>query len=415
MVLAGCSTGSKSASAPSNAASDATSISMWMWGDGFQKEQLDYAAKQLPSVVCKQVSIGGDMKQKLLSQFQAPQGLPNITGIKGEWIAFFKSEADKFADLRDFGADKYKDKYLDWKWQQGSTTDGKVIGFPIDIGPTVLYYRKDVFDSAGLESDPTKLAAQIRTWDEFFELGQELSATKKDTYLVRNANGLFGTLWAQTGKGFIDESRTFIGDQDHIKQSWDTATKAISMGVTSGRQSGDPDMTAMIKDGRLPADIGASWHMSDLQDDAPDSKGNWRVCQHPGTPTNNGGSFLTIPAGVDNGQQAFDYIRTLLDPTGQEINYRLKANFPSTPETYEMDSLKAPIDFLGGQVGSEEWGKAAQGIQPFYEDPMNSTILDEYYKQLELVEAKKVSADEGWKAAVDNAKKASQQNGIKVQ
>ena len=44
-------------------------------------------------------------------------------------------------DLNTLGAAKLKSQYLSWKWAQGETTDGKLVGFPIDIGPTALYYR----------------------------------------------------------------------------------------------------------------------------------------------------------------------------------------------------------------------------------------------------------------------------------
>ena len=48
-------------------------------------------------------------------------------------------------DLKTVGADSILGDYLDWKVKQATTLDGKVIGLPIDIGPTALYYREDVF------------------------------------------------------------------------------------------------------------------------------------------------------------------------------------------------------------------------------------------------------------------------------
>ena len=82
--------------------------------------------------------------------------MPDITGIKGEDIASFLPNADRFLDLNTLGADKIASQYLDWKLKQGQTQDGKLIGFPIDIGPTALFYREDLFAKAGLPSDPPR-------------------------------------------------------------------------------------------------------------------------------------------------------------------------------------------------------------------------------------------------------------------
>lgn len=82
--------------------------------------------------------------------------------------------ADRFYDLRELGADRLKDQYLEWKWNQGITPDGKMIAFPMDTGPTALFYRSDLFKQAGLPSDPEKVSASIRTWDDYMAAGEQL-------------------------------------------------------------------------------------------------------------------------------------------------------------------------------------------------------------------------------------------------
>lgn len=145
---------------------------LWTWPEGFGKKALDAVAAEFPQYKVRQDVIGGDFKQKLTTTFTAGSGLPDITGVKGEDIAFFKSQSKYFVDLNTLGAEDIKGDYLEYKWAQATTEDGKQLGIPIDIGPTALFYRFDIFEEAGLPSDPKEPAAAIRTWDEYIEPGQ---------------------------------------------------------------------------------------------------------------------------------------------------------------------------------------------------------------------------------------------------
>lgn len=417
--LAGCSTAADSTSsanqstAPSAGGAPQQKI-LWTWPDGFGKETLAAVASKFPQYKVRQDVIGGDFKQKLTTTFSAKSGLPDITGIKGEDIAFFKSQPDFFVDLNSLGAGDLKDQYLDWKWQQGTTPDGKMIGFPIDIGPTALFYRTDTFEKAGLPTDPDEVADAIKTWDEYFELGKELISKLPDTFLVRNASGIFGIAWQQTGQGFVDENDTFIGDQDHIKSAWDIAVKTKTMGIDGNIQSNTPDSQAAVNQGKLPADIGASWHLADLMSDAPSTSGKWHVARHPGNAINNGGSFLGIPEGVADPKASMEIITFLLNADNQALEFADKGNFPSTPASFTMPQLTQPVDFLGGQVAGELFGDAAKNVKAIYEHPQNGTVNAPFYSEMELFENGKKSADQAWNDAVTAAQRVAKQAGLQV-
>ena len=60
----------------------------------------------------------------------------------------------QFVDLNKYGADKLKDQWLPWKWEQSLAADGKTqIGLGTDIGSLAICYRKDLFKKAGLPTD----------------------------------------------------------------------------------------------------------------------------------------------------------------------------------------------------------------------------------------------------------------------
>lgn len=412
--LAGCSTAAPTTQSSSSTGSAGAQKILWMWPDGFGKDAMGNLASKYPQYKVRQDIIGGDFKQKLTTTFAAKSGLPDITGVKGEDIAFFKSQPDFFVDLNTLGADGLKKDYLEWKWQQGTTSDGKMIGFPIDIGPTALFYRTDTFAKAGLPTDPDEVGKAIKTWDDYFALGKELIGKLKDTYLVRNAAGIFDIAWRQTGKGFIDESGTFIGDQDHIKKAWDIAAKSKQAGVDANIQSDTPDSQAAVNQGKLPADIGASWHLADLMNDAPTTSGKWAVTRHPESPTNNGGSFLTIPQGVKDPKSSMEIITYLLNAENQALEFADKGNFPSTPASFTMSQLTQPVEFLGGQVAGKVFGDVAKDVKAIDEHPQNNTVSAPFFAEIQLFEAGNKSSEQAFNDAVTAAKRLAKQAGLTV-
>ena len=204
---------------------------MWIWGGGLSKAVLDDAVKHFTKPALKPQEIGGDFKAKLLTTMSGGRGMPDITGVKGEDIAAFYPQTNQFVDLNTVGADKIKSQYLDWKWAQGTAPDGTQIGIPIDIGPTALFYRQDVFAEAGLPSEPADLAAAASTFDDYFDLGVELKAKLPDHFLVRDIANIFGVVVGSGTEFYVDKDDAFIGDQDHIRNGWDTAVKAFTLGI----------------------------------------------------------------------------------------------------------------------------------------------------------------------------------------
>ncbi|MGP5079688.1 ABC transporter substrate-binding protein [Brachybacterium alimentarium] len=408
-LLAGCST-----STSGSGGSGGGGINLWIWPEGFADDVVDDITEGFPDAGFRQVVQGGDFKQKLQTTLQSGSGLPHITGIKGEDIAHFASVAEYFVDLNTLGAEDHKAQYADWKWDQATTLEGQQLGIPIDIGPTALFYRFDVFEKNGLPSDPVELAEAIREWEQLFEMGKQLQAADADTYLIRNLSGVFDIAWRQSGQAFIDEEGVFIGADSHVKNAWDLAITAHDAGINAALESNTPDLAAAVAAGRLPADFGASWHLADLIVDAPDTSGMWHVCEHPGDAANLGGSFLAIPAHVEDQEQAFEIILALLDAKNLAREYAHSGNFPANLEAMESDEVQGEVEFLGGQVAGEVFSHAADYVRPLYEDAVDGTINAPFYAELALVEASGKDPSAAWDAAVAEAERLAEQNGITV-
>jgi cellobiose transport system substrate-binding protein len=413
--MAGASLGGLAGCGDSDGGSDGkvSSLSLWIWGGGLSKAVLADATKHFSSPALKSQEIGGDFKAKLLTTMTGGKGLPDITGVKGEDIAAFYPQAKQFVDLNTLGADKIKSQYLDWKWAQATAPDGTQIGIPIDIGPTALFYREDVFAKAGLPTDPAELAAAASTYDDYFALGVQLKNKLPGYYLVKDAATIFGVVIGAATQFYVDKDDKFIGDEDHVREAWDTAVKALTLGIDSKITDGNDYNAAMTK-GTLPAQLGAAWMGLDIASGAPDSAGKWRVAANPGGPANIGGSFLTIPKSSAAPEKAFEVITWILSPENEARGFADASLFPATPASYKMAQLTKPDPFFGGQKTIEVFGPQAEKIPVAFTSPYDGAVSAAYYEELGNLETKGKDPEDGWKDAVSKAKSVAQRLGVSV-
>jgi cellobiose transport system substrate-binding protein len=386
------------------------SLTMWYWGGALSDKVVAEAKAHFGSQVkLTAASIGGDFKQKLTTTLAAGSSVPDITGIKGEDIASFLPNAGRFLDLNDLGFKKVSSQYLDWKTKLAQTEDGKQIGFPIDIGPTALFYRADLFRKAGLPTDPDKVAAEAGTWDDYFALGSELKKAVPGTYLINNMGSVFNIAVGQGTKRFIDENNHFIGDQDHIRAAWTTAIRPYTLGIDA--RINDQTWNAAIGK-NLGTELGAAWHALDIEQAAPGTKGKWRVCATPGGPANQGGSYLALPKQCRNPEEAFKIISWILSPANNARGFTDAAIFPASPASYATPPMTGADAFFGGQKIIDVFGPAAKAIPVSYEAPADAAVMAPYFTELTNIEAKGKKPDAAWKDAVSQAKQIARRQGV---
>lgn len=405
-VTAACGGGPDSKSSGSGS----KEIALWYWAGGLSDKVVADAVTRFASQTTIKASvIGGDFKQKLTTTLAAGRSVPDITGIKGEDIAALLPQSKQFVDLNTLGADKLAAQYLPWKWKQGSTQDGKLIGFPIDIGPTALFYREDLFAQAGLPTKPEEVSAQMSTWDTYFAAMRTLRAKVPKSFPINNLTSVFGVAVGQHTVRFVDSGNKFVGDQDHIRAAWDTSLKALTLDLDA--KINDNSWNAAIATGTIATEVGAAWHALDIANAGPDTKGMWRVAATPGGPANIGGSFLAIPAAAGNPELAFQVITWMLNPENQGRGFTDAALFPSAPAAYQLPALTAADPFFGGQVTIDVFGPAAEKIPIAYEAPSNAAIAAVYYNELLKVETGK-DAGQAWTDAVEQARQVAQKQGV---
>lgn len=399
-ALAGCNHDQKAESA-------SRALDLWCWPDGLGKQTLAEATQKFAGLTTRIVE--GDYLSVLTPALESTDA-PAITGIKGEDMPAMLPRADLFVDLNTLGADQVQGDYLDWKWRQGSTLDNRLIGFPIDIGPTAMFYRADLFEKAGLPGDPDEVAVAIPTWDAFLDAGEKLRA--KNIKMIANAAELFSVCCQQQTKRFVDESNHYIGDSAEIRTAWDIAVDAIARGISAGVSNDDKRWAGLIDDGAVATDSGAAWHATDIMQAAPKGKGKWRVANGAADGANIGGSFLALPAGGGNHQSAFDVIKWILAPENQAKMFAEAALFPSAPAAYKMAELIAPIPFFGDQCPTDVFAASAAKKKRSFQAPADEGIQRVFSEQLQVLGAGDATAEAAWTSAVDKGRAAARNRGV---
>ncbi|WP_203901864.1 ABC transporter substrate-binding protein [Virgisporangium aliadipatigenens] len=387
---------------------------LWYWSGGLsEKVVADAVSRYGGAAGLKPRLVEGNYKQQLVDVLTSGKDVPDIAGVKGEDIASLLPRADRFVDLNTLGAKDVATEYLQWKWQQGSTIDNRLVGFPIDIGPTALFYRRDLFERAGLPAEPADVSARLRDWESYLRAGEQLRRALPEVSLVKNAKEVFSNVLGQGDTRFVDPTNHFVGDGAHIRAAWDTAVRAHALGVSARIQGDTTDAwTKAVANGLLASELGAAWHALDIEQQAPETKGLWRVAAGPAAGANVGGSFLAIPAAGADHAKAFEIVKWILSPENQARGFAEAALFPSAPSAYSMPALTAPDEFFGGQVTSEVFAASAKQARLAYEAPADAAIYQVYVDELVNVEEKGKPADTAWNDAVAAGRRLAASLGV---
>lgn len=377
-------------------------LSMWTWVGSVNDDLIAEAEKAIPGYDGMRLAmtrIGTNYKTKVLTALAGKSLVPDIVAINDDVATYFPN-ADQFLDLNDLGAKDHEQDFLPWKWKLGITPDDKMMAYPMDTGPTALFYRSDILQKAGIDVDPTVVAQAAPTWDSYIELGKKIKQAVPGSAITNNILGIFDYRMAQESKRYMTEDGQYIGDQDHVREAFDLAIRVVKEGLSANAQQGSTDEDAVVTNGKLVAFNAAVWWAQlGPKNAAPKTKGLWRVTSPPGGAGNRGGSFLAITKYCKNPEAAFAFISWLESAKNQAQAFLDPVLFPSTPASYTDPRLSAPDPFFGGQRIVDVFADSAKKYPGAYFSPYDSIIGAPIRAELVNVEAAGKSPDQAWNDA----------------
>ena len=290
----------------------------------------------------------GQVEYDALPNFRVQDGLTNIAACKPVSGA--------------------QDKFVDWTWKQ-VTFDEKnaVYAVPQDTGPIAMFYRKDLFDAAGIPV-PT-------TWDEYAKDAALIKA--QGSYITNfpktDVNWFAGMVWQNGGQWFKNDGNDWTVDLtgDKSTQVADYWQKLIDNGEVSKLASFSDEWNKSFNDGQQWTWISAVWGASTLETGAPDTSGKWAVAPMPQWKSGGdqagdwGGSSTAVLKGSKHPYEAAKFAMWLnSDPEALALENKLGGLYPAAKAGADLDAFTGGQEFYGGQKIYDVFKEASSQVNP---------------------------------------------------
>ena len=240
-------------------AQDKTKVTFWFFSEWVAQAVTAFNEKNPNIEVEFQQLSYPDVHNKLLTSLAAGSGAPDVVGIELGYVGTFASSGG-LSDLNQapFNAGSLAADLVDYKVQQGSTADGKLVLMPWDIAPGGIIYRADLLEQNGFDPDPAALQEKIKSWDDWFAFGEEVKAKNGDLALMADAfSDIFGTQVEQQGHGWFDGTKVVVKEKGTkpLQAAADVRKRGLDLKVDEG----SPDWAASIRNDEYFGDAAACW------------------------------------------------------------------------------------------------------------------------------------------------------------
>jgi multiple sugar transport system substrate-binding protein len=353
-----------------------TELTFWTWVPNIAKEVALFQQKY-PAIKVKVVNAGQGTPHytKLRTALKAGTGAPDVAQIEFQYIPTF-TLTKSLVDLRPYGAEALKDKFIDWTWGQVTGANGEVWAYPQDTGPMGLLYRKDIFDKYGIT--PPK------TWDEFATAARKLHAADSSVYMTNvppNESGVWtGLLWQAGAKPFVNTAPDAITLNLNDETSKKLGTYWGGL-VKEGVLSADPDFTdawfQALNRGKYAAWVTAAWGPVFLSGSAKSTSGKWRAAPLPQWDAakqvsgNWGGSTSAVITGTKNPIAAAKFAEFInTDPEATKKFATEQFLFPATKALLADPSFtQQKPAFYGGQTVNQVFSDVSKTVDTEFQWP----------------------------------------------
>jgi cellobiose transport system substrate-binding protein len=374
----------------------------WEFGNtGYDKLIEEYVEENPQVTINLQNSDMNDLHDNLFTSISAGSGAPDITMIEEAQIERYRNAEHAFTNLYDHGAEEVADNYLDWVWQNGENADGDfVFGLPTDIGPTVMFYRTDVFEEAGFDSSPEAVSDLVATWEDFENVAKEINE-KTGKQMVDGAELVYNAKRDQsTEQYFNTDDELIVEEHDQISGAYEYVASLLDQGLIGNIPLWTPEWFAGMDEGNYATMLAPAWMQGVIKDNSPED-GVWSLTTMPEGAGNWGGSYLTVPAESEHPEEAYKFIEWLTAPEQQLKAFLDYGLFPSAPAVYEMpEFLEYEDEYFGGVAVAQVFSEAAEAVVPVYKGRNYYPVDGEVKQAIDNVAAGN-DPEEEWEAAIE--------------
>lgn len=334
-------------------------ITVWSWDIAAKALQATVPSfnKQYPNVKVNIVDLGNQqVYDKGLSGCAAGgTDLPDVYSVENnEAEVFWARFPNCFTDLNTLApsANAFKGNFPAFKWTE-LQVGNKTYAMPWDSGPVMMFYRRDLYQKAGVNPD------SIETWDDYIAAGKKIvAATGAKVGVIANGTDdeWFRMLANQNGCFyFSNDAKSVTVNKPGCVTALETVKKLIDSGVVM--QGGWNEQIQAFKAGKVATSMFGGWYEGTIRSNAPELEGKWGVFRIPAAKkggvraANLGGSALALPASSKNKAAAWAFIRHALATTeGQVTMLKEYGLVPSYLPALKDPYVNAASKYWGGQT-----------------------------------------------------------------
>ncbi|WP_442966658.1 ABC transporter substrate-binding protein [Rathayibacter sp. Leaf248] len=409
LVVTGCSSSGSDAAEGGNIELTVTTFNAM----GFEDLYAEYEeANPGITIVPNNIDTGGNARTDAFTKLAAGSGLADVLAIEEGWLGQIMEVADQFVDLRDHGIEDRKADWVDWKYEQATDPDGRVIGYGTDIGPEGLCYSTAAFEAAGLPTDREAVAELLggadATWDDYFAAGKQYNdATGKAWF--DHSGFVWNAMVNQLPEGYYTaDGELNIEGNPELEERWGQLTDAAAAGLSAGQKAWDWNKGKSFTDETFATFVCPAWMFGTLKGGVEAGGGDpastgWDFADvFPGGAANWGGSFLSVPTQSEHPAEAAALASWLSEPEQQIKAFEAAGPFPSTLAAQEeLASAAEPDPALNGSPTGAILAKRAEGVVAQYKGPDDSLIQENVFGPvLQKVDRGELDGDAAWAEAL---------------
>lgn len=246
-----------------------------------------------------------------------------------------------------------KDQYAPRLWDR-LHYNGKAFGFPYINNSAVMFYRRDLFEKAGIK-------APIDTWPEWIEAGKEVRKLGADVYMHQVSAGVAGNgpldaYLESRGVQYFDEKGKTIRNNKlgaETLRFYHDLVKKHDVALLVRHNS--PEYFVAMKTGKIAALHSGNWGLERIETEAPDLKGKWGVMpwprwskDAPAVTGTWGGSVLAIPKSGKNLDAAVAWAKFLGTNVDAQVGlWQSSYGYPTNIVAQKDPRMLEPQPYLG--------------------------------------------------------------------
>lgn len=379
LAVTGCGSDDDDKSSGKRKPGEKVSMTFWAWVPGIDKA-VDLWNKQNPEVQVKleKVSPHNSAQYAKMRAALKAGNPPDLAQIEYMNIPEFLL-VKGLVNLNDYGAQKHKNKFVGWQWQQ-VVYDGGAYAVPQASGPMGLFYREDLYSKWDIEPPAT--------WDEFETAARAIR--KKGAYIdsfpATVGPWIAGLAWQAGAEWFSTEGDTWkiAIDSEPTRRVVDFWEGLVRKKLVKTVETMQSPWFAAVQSDEIVSWVSAQWGDALLAGNAAKTKGKWRVAPMPqwkkgaGASANWGGSTTAVFTGAKYPQEAMDFAVWLnTDPESIDLLIKGGYGWPAAKKGFEGSRLDQPGEFFGGQKYNDVFAASDKAVDTRWKwGPTNVAMIN---------------------------------------